>query len=293
MKAHHIAQVRFVYFSDGADMPDPMLTPILATLDTTVQGFSRTHCGATWAGAVPEYQTDPFHRLYWVRAGEAWTEHHHQRYLLRRGALYLIPAQVPARYHCPQTMVLDWIHCQAHVLFSVDLFAFLRVPYAIPIDDITWMDRQWEECLHRPDTTGSPIARDGFLRQLLALFIDQAEESTHEHLRGMARFQDVLGHIEAHLGEHCSLASLAEVANLHPTYFSTLFTQTMGEGPIAYVNRRRIERAKRLLRDTACTLQDIATAVGFCDAYYFTRCFKRQTQLTPGQFRRLSHERHP
>ena len=275
-------------------MPEQIFTPILATLETSLQGCSRTRCDSSWAGVVPEYRTDPFDRLYWVRSGEAWTRHHDRRYMLRPGALFLIPAHVPAIYHCPQAMVLDWLHCHAHILYSVDLFAFLRVPYEIHIADSAWMDRLWDDFLGRPEkAAGTPIARDGFLRQLLALFIDQADADAQGHLQGMARFREVLGYIEAHLADKCTLAMLAEVANLHPSYFSTLFTTAMGMGPIAYVNRRRIERAKHLLQDSTCSLQEVATTVGYCDAYYFSRLFKRFTQLTPGQFRRQPHERQP
>jgi AraC-like DNA-binding protein len=156
------------------------------------------------------------------------------------------------------------------------------------------MDGVWDDLTGRlqRERTGNTVAIDGALRQLLAVFIDSAQLET-EHIEGAARFHEVLGYIEANLTGRCTLSELADVANLHPTYFSTTFTRTMGENPTTYVNRRRIEWAKRLLRDTRAPLQEVASTVGFCDAYYFSRIFKRLTGITPGQFRNQPVEFHP
>jgi AraC family transcriptional regulator len=64
------------------------------------------------------------------------------------------------------------------------------------------------------------------------------------------RLQRVRDYIEAHLDNDLSLSVLADIACLSPYHFSRSFKQATGVGPQRYVIHRRIERAKRLLRQT-------------------------------------------
>ena len=102
------------------------------------------------------------------------------------------------------------------------------------------------------------------------------------------RLRRVLDYIEAHLERDLTLAELAGVACLSPSHFSRAFKQAVGAGPHRYTVRRRVERAKDLLRDTGDTLAGIAAATGFADQSHFTAAFRREVGLTPGRFRAAS-----
>jgi transcriptional regulator GlxA family with amidase domain len=68
--------------------------------------------------------------------------------------------------------------------------------------------------------------------------------------------------------------------------FKRRFTQATGYSPIEYVQRLRIEDAKRRLERTDAPVDDIAWKVGYEDAAFFRRLFKRTTGLPPGVYRR-------
>jgi AraC family transcriptional regulator len=99
------------------------------------------------------------------------------------------------------------------------------------------------------------------------------------------RLRRVLDHVEAHLGADLTLAELADVACLSPFHFSRCFKQAVGVGPRRYVLRRRVERAKEILRRTDQPLSLVAQALGFADQSHFTSTFRRETGVTPSRFR--------
>lgn len=81
------------------------------------------------------------------------------------------------------------------------------------------------------------------------------------------------------------MSKLAEVAGLNASYLSQLFKKENGISVSDYIQRERIEEAKRLIELPGVTLSDIATRLHFNDQSYFTKVFKKYTGVTPRQFR--------
>ena len=82
-----------------------------------------------------------------------------------------------------------------------------------------------------------------------------------------------------------SLYSTAAYVGISPNHLSTVFVQETGENFIDYLTRVRIERAKQLLKTTAMKSVDIAAETGFSDPHYFSYIFKKNTGLSPREFR--------
>jgi AraC family transcriptional regulator len=99
------------------------------------------------------------------------------------------------------------------------------------------------------------------------------------------RLQRVQDYIETHLDDRLTLTVLAEIACLSPYHFSRSFKQAVGVGPQRYVMRRRLERAKTLMRRTRQPLAAIAQETGFADQSHLTSIFRRETGLTPARYR--------
>jgi transcriptional regulator GlxA family with amidase domain len=68
--------------------------------------------------------------------------------------------------------------------------------------------------------------------------------------------------------------------------FKRRFAAATGVAPIAYVQRLRIEDAKRRLERTDGSVEDISWRVGYEDPAFFRRLFKRTTGMAPGAYRR-------
>ena len=100
-----------------------------------------------------------------------------------------------------------------------------------------------------------------------------------------SQLQQAIDYIHTHLNRDLSLAELASIVNISPTYFASLFKQAMGISPHQYVIQRRVEQAKMMLKRTDLAIADIALQVGFSSQSHLTQQFKRVTRLTPKQIR--------
>jgi AraC-like DNA-binding protein len=85
-----------------------------------------------------------------------------------------------------------------------------------------------------------------------------------------------------------SLAELAREVELSPSHFSALFRETLGDSPIAYRNRRRIELARQMLLETQAPVNEIAGRCGFATMQQFNRLFLKTLGITPGGYRRTA-----
>ena len=74
-------------------------------------------------------------------------------------------------------------------------------------------------------------------------------------------------------------------------YFCKLFKQCFRVNFSAYLNEYRVNKARQLILDPRLSLKDIGAAVGYSDANYFTRVFKRLTGQTPSEYRVAAAEK--
>jgi AraC family transcriptional regulator len=97
----------------------------------------------------------------------------------------------------------------------------------------------------------------------------------------------VRDYIEEHLDDDISLTTLAELARLSPFHFARAFKQSFELPPHRYLTLRRIERAKELPGQPDLSVTRIGLNVGFSDTSSFSAAFRRETGVTPTDFRRV------
>lgn len=96
----------------------------------------------------------------------------------------------------------------------------------------------------------------------------------------------VLGYIHSMPEQDWSVSTLAQQVNMSRSNLATQFTKAVGESPMKYLTRWRMQRASMLLLDNPdMPLNEIATQVGYSSPFIFSRAFKRYTGLSPRHYR--------
>ncbi len=91
--------------------------------------------------------------------------------------------------------------------------------------------------------------------------------------------------LKSHYVEDVSLKQAADAMGMSTFYFSRLFRASYNQTFLEYLTSYRIERAAELLRATEFPVREIAPRVGYADANYFSKVFKRHLGMTPTKYR--------
>ena len=102
---------------------------------------------------------------------------------------------------------------------------------------------------------------------------------------------EISSFIDAHYREDISMQDAAAALRYSDAYFCKLFKQCFKVNFSAYLNEYRVNKARQLMLDPRLNMKDIGAAVGYSDANYFTRVFKRLTGQTPSEYRVAAAEK--
>ncbi len=92
--------------------------------------------------------------------------------------------------------------------------------------------------------------------------------------------------VAAHyMEESLNLITIAESMGLSTRHLGSVFREETGEGIPDYINRIRIEKAKMLLKNRDCSIEEICAKVGYSNSKTFRRVFVKMEGVTPGKFR--------
>ncbi|MCR8996611.1 AraC family transcriptional regulator [Brevibacillus laterosporus] len=106
---------------------------------------------------------------------------------------------------------------------------------------------------------------------------------------GMKKYSPVIRsaitYLKEHLGEKIGLKEVAQNCCLSVYHFSHLFQRETGYSFLEYVHRMKLQKAVIYLETTDLSIKEIAFELGFEDANYFSRLFKKQMNMSPREYR--------
>ncbi|CAG7607783.1 HTH-type transcriptional activator RhaS [Paenibacillus solanacearum] len=245
---------------------------------------------ARWIGHGP--MTKPYHLFMFVDKGSLAYRVEGVRYMLQQGdVLYMrqgaerigeaVTEEAHSKYsaqwagdglfgHFPHLA-----DCGAMVFRPASLYAYLKQTYA-----------QMYQLWMRKDAYYEPLCQ-GMLLELMARVHQDltAKQYTGKQARVVRQARD---YILQYYREPLSIDELSHLTGRGPSYLITSFKKHYGVTPLEYMHRTRISKAEELLLETDFNMETIAAELGYCDASYFNRMFKKIAGLTPSAVRRRS-----
>ncbi|MCH3956291.1 MAG: AraC family transcriptional regulator [Olsenella sp.] len=95
----------------------------------------------------------------------------------------------------------------------------------------------------------------------------------------------VTNYVRGHIYEPLRTEDVAQALFVSRGFLSTRFKQETGMGLADFIRREKVAEAKSLLRNTEQSILDISTYLGFCSQSHFNAVFKRETGMTPREWR--------
>ncbi|MCA1949025.1 MAG: response regulator [Treponema sp.] len=171
---------------------------------------------------------------------------------------------------------LPVVKCKMAVLFNLlldDLVNYYKdtepVPHCEPVE---------QELMN--NSSAEDIKRWGldYFENLLDMFSEKRNSAMPLPLL------KAINYIKDHYAEPIQLSTVADAVLVSPAYLSRIFTEYLSTPFVDYVTDLRISEAQRLIKTTNMNIKEIGIAVGYGDANYFSKCFKKYTGYTPTDY---------
>jgi len=262
------------------------------------------HCSDwNWKGV-----RSPFSRLYYVVEGEAKIEMPTGKFKLSPNHLYFIPAYTKHSYICDAPFSHYYIHIYEDLQDEMSVLEQWDYPVEVKADsgDLELVKRL---CFINPFMKlqqSDPDVYDNHQTLISNIELNQRRPFCDKvESRGilyilMSRFlkfatpkadvkddriQMLLTYIRKHIGSRLEIDKLADMACMSKDHFIRLFKQETGETPNVFITKRKLEKAELTLVTTSLPVKRIADSLGYDDYSYFNRIFKKNSGMTPLQYR--------
>ena len=249
------------------------------------------------------------HRLLYVREGRMRVELPGQTYALSAGDLLIFPPAYPYRFTfypgegrryvlvnfdfdsaawgMPPRTPVEEKHFEAERVFSVaEPPPFSGVCHLHGMRSCDGMLDALCRVM-REEEPYSIAAAEGLIKAVLvqcAARLEHSEEEPAPDTDGLA--ERIRAYVDKKdVSVPLTNESIARVLHYHPYYVSRVFSRRYGITLHAYIVRRRVEEARKLLSSTSLSVSDIAARCGFCGESYFAESFRRVTGMSPTEFR--------
>ena len=250
----------------------------------------------------------PFSCLYYVTEGTAQVEMPSGRITLRPGYLYFIPAFTTHSDICDSLFVHYYIHIYEEQKDGMYILDELDMPVEVKAESgdlellkrLCYLNPFLKLTDTNPDaynnhqalvnnlemtqrrTFSDKVESHGILYILMSRFLKHAKPKVEVKDN---RIYQTLTFIRKNLDSPLDINKLAENACMSKDHFIRIFKRETGETPNMFVTLRKMEKAELMLITTDQQVKTIATSLGYDDQSYFNRLFKKNTGITPQQYR--------
>lgn len=228
------------------------------------------------------------HVLIIVEQGVLNIEIDGKKYKIRRGESIILPADILHRGFKDEDteghIEYFWAHFVTGSSFSMsDTRSDFSVPLHFALTDYARARILYNQLLDVYSLTGARKKYCDFL--FTALCCEIAAQSEHESVSGNMAVNKAAAWIELNINAPISLEQTADALGYNKRYISRIFSQHTGMTVNEFIMEKKFTLAKQMLTGSDETVTSIAAQLGFTDAGYFMRSFKKREGVTCLEYR--------
>jgi len=275
-------------------------------------------------GWHPQGREQPQHMMLFIQDGEMEFECENERYMLVKGDFLLLPKGTFYRPYTEIGCQFYFVHfeiAQTPKFLSEKEEKMIRIrrsqlfsgrtdssAYALPVDNhedfiipihgkmgvlqekigLLLAECEMERYAITPQKKTSIDLR---FTEILNLLDQNMPDSGMQMKAAPPLLTRIMMFIHLHYSETVTLSRLSETFHVSKQYIAMLFREYMGTSVTQYVNRLKLDHALDLLRYSTFQIGEISDRLGFSNAYYFCRLFRKHFDMTPSEYIRLYGER--
>ena len=256
------------------------------SLPFSMEVFGTSYCDSTYEMTrACAYQTV----IEYVISGTGTVESPHGIFHPKAGDSYLLRANEPHHYYSDDKdpWIKIWVNFQGKLIDPIlDAYGLNSSTLLPGLNTYDYIKRIHN--IASQDSLETEEMMDQCCRVFLELcqFIRKNIESQDKHTQVPKNIALLKEYLDTHLHERLSLEKCGEITFLSVSQTIRSFRNAYGVTPYEYLNQRRINTAKLLLRNSTLGIEEIAVQTGFPDHNYFSKYFKKKVGLSPTQFRK-------
>lgn len=226
----------------------------------------------------------PYNRIYFILGSDAYVRQGQNRYPLRPGQLYLIPADQEFDYICKSYIKQYYIHFNLELLPGIDLFSKASQIYEMPYKEEQL--KAFRRCA-RENSLEAVIYQKALIWNIIHELISHFPEllDISRSYVGYFNQQRVLSFITEHLSANLRVGMIAQELGLPVHRLSRDFYKDTGQGLKEYIERMLLKRSQNMLLYSEDAISEVSEQLGFSDPFYFSRFFKKWCGIPPRLYR--------
>jgi len=230
--------------------------------------------------------------LIYCIEGSGWISVNGLRSKIRNDQIYVIPKNTPHTYAASNKnpWTIYWLHFGGdkaeRIIFNEKKTPFLKLANRNLLEERI---RLFDSICYSLESeySASNLEYSGIvLMHFLGSFSFEQQFSRVNKLRDEDLIGKAVNFMKANLNRKLSLQEIADHCNISISHFCLVFKKSTSRTPVEYHNNLRIQRACQLLDFTSMKVKSVSDSLGFSDAFYFSRVFKKVIGQSPGSYRK-------
>lgn len=227
--------------------------------------------------------------LHYILSGEGELHLDGQIIPIHEKQAFIIPPGVLGYYRADMANPWHYIWVQFHgpkaseMLYRAGLTR--KTPVFTPREFCSELEDCLEEILRNPSAEYACMGNLYRFFQLMIDFSSNPSQTKQKADLGLQYVRSVIHYISEKYSEPIHIQDIANYCGLDRAYLSKLFKDATGITPQRYLITFRMNKAKKLLKETDLTIQHVSYSVGYSDPLAFSKFFKQETGMSPTQYR--------